>query len=359
VGGGVFGAVTAFELARAGRRVVLLERDPVGGHASGRNPANLNPLLGTPPGLLPLALASFRLHEELHEALAEIGCGEYGLEPVRRALVWFDETEREALVPVARAFDERPGFSADWLSSGDLARLERRTARDAAGAVLLEGNRSLDAVAFNRALLAAASRLGAAVVQTAVRRIDRRPDGFRVVCGDGGAVECHSVVLATGPWVAEAREWLGITVPVRPVRGQMVRVKLAGGPLAIDVTHGPISLYRRGPEAAWVGATHEEAGFDERPTADGLRWLLDAAARVVPVVREGTVFDHGAALRPTTPDGMPLVGPVARQEGVFVANGGGGKGMLLCAAAGRALREIIVDGGTALPVTAVASGRVA
>jgi len=359
VGGGVFGAVTAFELARAGLGVTLVDRDPPGAHASGRNPANLNPILGTPPELLPLALASFRLHAELQASLAEVGCGDYRLADVRRVLVWCDEAERGALDAVAAAFAGQHGFASSRLDGRDLALLEPRVAGAARGGVLLDGNRSLDAAAFNRALLEAVARHGGRLLRAAVRRIEPRSGGFRVSVADAATIDCRTVVLATGPWVAECREWLAVDLPVRPVRGQMARVTLPGGPLHVDVTHGPISLYRRGAEATWVGATREEAGFDERPTAHGLQSLLDTAAKFVPVVREATVVDHMAALRPTTPDGLPLIGPVPGHEGVYVANGGGGKGMLLCAAAGRAIRDLVVDGGTSLPIGARVGERVA
>jgi glycine oxidase len=357
VGGGVFGAVTAFELARAGRTVVLFERDPIGSHASGRNPANLNPILGTPAPLLSLALESFRLHESLHHELTAVGCGEYRIEPVRRILVWCQESEREPLVSVARDFSEQPGFAARWLDAGQVRHQEPRLAADVAGGLLLEGNRSLDAAAFNRAVVAGATNHGARVVQSDVRELDPIDSGFRLTTASGEAWTFGAVVLATGPWVEETKRWLGITAAVRPVRGQMARVELPGGPVTADVTHGKISIYRRGSSEAWLGTTHEEAGFDEQPTPEGLEWLVSTAARSLPCVREARVTEQVAALRPTTPDGLPLLGPVPGREGIFLANGGAWKGMLLCAAAGRAIRDLIVDGGTSLPVEAFAPGR--
>lgn len=359
MGGGVFGAVTAFELARAGRSVVLFERDPIGSHASGRNPANLNPILGTPKPLLPLALASFRLHESLHHGLTAVGCGDYRLEPVRRVLAWCQDSEREPLESIARDFSGQPGFTARWIDAGQVRHLEPRLAADVAGGLLIEGNRSLDAATFNRALVDAATSHGAQVVRADVRGLDPMGCGYRLTTASGESFECGAVVLATGPWVGETQRWLGIAAAVRPVRGQMARVELPGGPVAADVTHGKISIYRRSPSEAWLGVTHEEVGFDEQPTAAGLEWLVTNAARILPCVREARVTEHVAALRPTTPDGLPLVGPVPGREGIFLANGGGGKGMLLCAAAGRAIRDLIVDGGTSLPVDAFAPGRAA
>lgn len=210
VGGGVFSAVSAFELAQAGRTVVLFERNPIGTHASGRNPANLNPILGTPASLLPLALASFQLHESLHQELTATGFDEYRLEPVRRLLTWSQESEREALESIAKDFLQQPGFAAKWLDAKQALHLEPRLVADVAGGLLIEGNRSLDATAFNRALVA------------------------------------------------------------------------------------------------------------------GAQWLVSNAARILPCVNEARVIEHVAALRPMTPKGLPLLGPVPGREGIFLANGGGG-----------------------------------
>ena len=111
VGGGVFGCCAAYELARSGARVSLIERDATGAHASGRNPGNLNPILGAVPALVPFALESFRLHRELATALAAGGTASYALEPVKRVLVAFDEKDEDELHAVERAFAGHPSFA--------------------------------------------------------------------------------------------------------------------------------------------------------------------------------------------------------------------------------------------------------
>jgi glycine/D-amino acid oxidase-like deaminating enzyme len=81
VGGGVFGCCAAYELARSGARVAVIERDPIDVHASSRNPGNLNPILGAPSALVPFAIESLRLHLELSGTLAADGGARYALEP--------------------------------------------------------------------------------------------------------------------------------------------------------------------------------------------------------------------------------------------------------------------------------------
>src|SRR5438552_7031762 len=111
VGGGVFGCCAAYQLAKSGARTTLIERDRIGDHSSGRNPGNLNPILAAKPQLVPLALDSFRLHLTLAEELAALGCSSYGIEPVRRVLVAFNETDGNELDDIGRLFAGHAGFS--------------------------------------------------------------------------------------------------------------------------------------------------------------------------------------------------------------------------------------------------------
>ena len=89
----MFGCCAAYELARSGARVAVIERDPIDVHASSRNPGNLNPILGAPSALVPFAIESLRLHLELSGTLAADGGARYALEPVRRVLVAFDDND--------------------------------------------------------------------------------------------------------------------------------------------------------------------------------------------------------------------------------------------------------------------------
>ena len=130
----------------------------------------------------------------------------------------------------------------------------------------------------------------------------------------------------------------------------MLRLKLPGANVTHDFTHGIISLYRRSDDKVWVGVTRERCGLDERPTDDGKRLLIEGAARIMPAVREATLVAHLAALRPATPTGLPVIGRAPGWNNVFVANGGGIKGVLLSTGMGVAVRDLVLTGETAMPV---------
>jgi glycine oxidase len=180
-----------------------------------------------------------------------------------------------------------------------------------------------------------------------LKKEDDRVVGVRT---SDGIIACDAVVLATGPWVGETREWLGFDLPVTPVKGEMLRIRLQGAGLQYDFTRGMISLYRRGRDECWIGVTREQTGFDETPTDAGRRHLLEAAARIMPAVRQAVLLEHVASLRPMSASGLPLVGRVPGWSNAYITNGGGIKGMLLCTGVGLAISDMILSGDTGMPI---------
>jgi glycine oxidase len=157
-----------------------------------------------------------------------------------------------------------------------------------------------------------------------------------------GEIACDAVVLATGPWISETERWLGLSLPVTPLKGEMLRMKLAGEGLRFDLTHGPVSLYRRGRDEAWVGVTQEEAGMDETPTREAREYLLGEAIHILPEMARAELLEHTASLRPVTPGGLPIAMKAGNWENVYIANGGGGKGVLLCTGIARKIHDLLL-----------------
>jgi glycine oxidase len=349
IGAGVFGASAAYHLARAGARITLVERDDFCRHASGRNPGNLNPLLATRSEIVPLALESLHLHLVLAGELAAAGAP-YSIEPVRRVLVAFGDEERAGFDATERLFAPHPAFSTTRLDRCALQRIESRLSGTIEEGLLIEGNRSLDSCTYNRALLAGARKARADVIRANVIGLDTRGITVSAVRTDAGSFVCDAVVLATGPWVVETKSWIDIGLDVEPVKGELLRMRLPAPNITHDLTHGMISLYRRGNDEVWVGVTRESAGFDETPTAEGRRALIEGASRIMPAMREAVLIEHVASLRPMTRSGLPVIGRLPQWNNVFIANGGGIKGVLLSAAVGAAIRDLVLSDTTTLPV---------
>jgi glycine oxidase len=166
-----------------------------------------------------------------------------------------------------------------------------------------------------------------------VERIHR--EGAKItgvrVAGEGDVAARH-VVVAAGAW-SGAIEGLP-PVPLRPVKGQIIRLRDPHGPGLLDriVRFDGGYLVSRGDGRYVLGATMEERGFDETVTAGGLYELLRDAGELVPGIHELVVEECSAGLRPATPDNAPLLGCDAELEGLVWATGHYRNGILLAPA---------------------------
>ena len=128
-------------------------------------------------------------------------------------------------------------------------------------------------------------------------------------------------MLATGAWTRLLGDGLGVNLPTKPVKGQLIAY--ANAPLR---PHGIISghggyVRPRSDGTTLVAATEEEVGFDRRVTGDGVAWLLDLTRKLCPVLLQGEVVETWTGLRPGSETGNPLIGPVPGYEGLWVSAG--------------------------------------
>ena len=151
-----------------------------------------------------------------------------------------------------------------------------------------------------------------------------------IVETDRGSLTTNAVVLAGGSWSgAIAVDGVGVTVPVRPVRGQLLRLAWTGTPLRRVTWSSRCYLVPWDEGTLLVGATVEEVGFDERTTVAGVRELLDAADDILPRASSAGFLGARAGLRPATPDALPVIGASAAMPNLMYATGHYRNGVLL------------------------------
>ncbi|MET0771098.1 MAG: FAD-dependent oxidoreductase, partial [Solirubrobacteraceae bacterium] len=193
-------------------------------------------------------------------------------------------------------------------------------------ALELRGDHSVDPRRLVAALRAAVAATGGEV--RAPVHVARVRAGS-VELGDGTVLEAGTVVLAAGA----AAGGLGPALPVRPVKGQVLRLRDPNGPGLIERTVRTLDAYLvpRADGRYVLGATMEERGWDRTPTAGGVYELLRDIAEVVPGVLELELEEVLAGLRPATPDNRPALGFA---DGVLVAAGHHRNGILLAGLTG-------------------------
>lgn len=375
VGAGAIGSAVAFCLARAGQRVVLVEREGIASGASTHATGSFS-LLGadfpTEPALR-LGVASYRLTRALIGELEELS-GIDTLYQRRPGLRVALEEEEEAYIR-NRADWQAQRVPFDWIDGDEVRRIEPRLSPRIRGAAYEQESAQVDSGRFSLALASAAERLGATLRLRRVSGLERaggRVTGVRHV---SGSIACGAVVLAMGPWASVASAWLDFPLPIRPLWGERLLLKLDGEPLAALVNspkRGHLIWRRDGflsagstagrdfdDQRRYLADRPDDASFIARPTEAARYEITQRAVDVLPAAEEATVVQQLAGYRPLSPDRLPLIGPAPGCDGAFLATGHGTKGIHLALATGQIVADLITRGSTDLdvPLAAFDPGR--
>ncbi len=358
IGGGLAGCATAYYLAAAGVEATIIERDSVASHASGFALGGLVPLGGTgiPGPLEALSLESFRMHLELAPVLKEGAGVDTQFQLLPAVVLAYTKEEVAALQTHLPWQQAQNGFTVTWKSGQEVAAMEPRLAPGVLGGVEVQHVGMLDPYRFGLALLQAAESRGATMRHGVARGLRFHGDRVRAVQVGDEEISCDAVVIAQGPWTGQAAAWLGIELPVEPLKGQILRLR-AGGPPLPYLSWGHSYAVTKADGLVWAGTTEEMAGFDESPSSEGRHAIMKSVLQALPYLVDAEIVLHTACLRPVTPDGLPILGKVPDKDGVFIATGGGRKGVHLAPIMGRITADLVINGKTRFDIAALAPGR--
>jgi glycine oxidase len=360
-GGGLIGLSVAWRCAQRGLDVVVVEADGErgAGHAAAGMLAPITEAAYGEEHLLRLCRASLDRYPAFVAELERASGVDVGLRTSGTLQVGFDADDQRALNEL-HAFRVELGLPVERLTPGQARRREPALTPRLRGAVLVPTDHAVNARQLRVALLAAATAAGVRVIDATVAAVvvDRgRATGVRLVTGH--VIDGDSVVLALGAW--SGCQPSVPELPVRPVKGQILRLRGADGLLTGTVralVRGrSVYLVPVGTAEMIVGATVEELGFDSAPTAGGVYGLLRDAIEVVPGITELELAETIVRFRPGTPDNAPLLGPIGPggPAGLVLATGHYRNGVLLTPVTGDAIAAYLADG--ELPPEATGFGR--
>ncbi len=377
VGGGVIGCAVAYELAKEGLRVTLLERAGLCAGASGANAALIWPQAMRRDVALDLTLACARLFPTLGEELgADI---EYrrtgGMVAIETDAQWAQMTEYVAGQPAV-------GLHAELLDGAEARRREPLLAPDIRGAVFAEHGGTINPFRLTLGYAHAARVRGATLVTgTEALSLLRRGDritGVRTLTGD---LESEVVILAGGAWSGPLAATANLRVPVTPRQGMMVVTEPA--PFHLRHVLKPIKsdpdMWRFSqpwpPDAPGkpgydpnlppgkgmgvaqtvtrnlvIGSTSRFVGLDRSPTLAGIRYVLESARRIAPAIGQLRMLRTWAGFRPYTPDGLPLLGPAPGVDGLVLATGHDGSGIGMSPVSARLVAAAVTKADPPLPL---------
>jgi glycine oxidase len=319
-GAGIIGLSTALELARQKLRVTVLER----GHAMAEASWAAAGMLAArdaenPPELRPLSELSISLYFDYLNTIEKLS----GLQVPLRTSGTLQGSARNHSCQNALSPAELIALLPELNTAG----------RD----FLLLEEHSLDPRDLCAALPKAAAAAGVTLIeQTPVLKVQ---SAFRRV-----EITTKQTTYSAAHFINCCGAWAGdiASLPtIEPRKGQMVTVKLPSHRSLKYVIRTPeLYLVPRGDGRVVIGASVERAGFDKSVDETTICALLDEAAALWPPIREATIVETWAGLRPGSADGLPMIGAYGR-ENCWIASGHFRNGIMLAPATARVMSELI------------------
>jgi glycine oxidase len=318
VGAGVIGLTTGWRTSQRGLHTLVLDAGEVAQGATHVAAGMLAPVSEASFGeedLLALNLEAARRYPDFVSELEDEAGAETGYRSCGTLAVALDRDQAEVLRRL-HDFHLSHGLESEWLRGRECRALEPGLSSSVVGGYRSSLDHQVSPRLLADALVRALGRAGGELrSETPVSGVvveGDRATGVELETGE--RLHADHVVGAAG-W--RSSELGGLPeearVPVRPVKGQILRLRGdSRTPIAQRVIGTPeVYVVPRANGRVVVGATVEERGTDKTVTAGGVFELLRSAYEVLPGIAELELVETAAGLRPAAPDNMPIIGPGA------------------------------------------------
>lgn len=335
IGGGILGASTAYQLARSGADVVIIDGKHKG-QATDAAAGIICPWLSQRrnQAWYRLAREGARYYPALIEELEREGETETGYARVGALRI---HREKDKLIELEKRAKQRKQVAPEMgeitqLTPSEVKRLFPPLADDYA-ALHITGAARVDGRALREALLRAAIRKGAVVL-----------DGEAELCLDGNKITgarvrdekivADAVIVCAGAWVNPLLAPLDVDFKATFQKAQIVHLALPGmdtGSWPVIMPPGDQYILAFDDNRIVIGATHENdpQGYDTRVTAGGLHEVFNKALMYAPELAESSFLEARVGFRPFTPGFLPVIGALPGWKGIFVGNGLGASGLTM------------------------------
>lgn len=341
VGGGAIGSSIAWQAAKKGLNVLLVERGRIGQEASSAAAGMLGAQLEAdrPGPMLDLCVSSRSIFPEFAAELRKDSGIDIELTQNGILQLAFNDEEKSFLEKEAQ-WQEAAGLRCEWWSGEKVARREPSLA-PCLGGLYLPDDGNLHAHRFMDALRIAVHHFASVLEQTEILRVEKTADCFRVYTHQDTSFEAERLVLAAGAFATSLLRSLELSIDIHPVKGQMMAIR----PRDLQLQHTVFSqhayLVPKRDGKIVVGATEErEARYDKSPSSDSLAWLLYSLKRIAPSLGHSEFIHTWTGLRPEG-SGPPLIGPVPTIPGLFLSLGHFRNGILLSAITSEILAHLL------------------
>jgi sarcosine oxidase subunit beta len=372
IGGGIAGASTAYHLAQHGHEVTLLERGEIASEASGVNAGSIGAIgWGHTPDLEAyLTMGSLEIFQSLQLDLG------YDIAFRQSGCLQAIHTEAQYVYIRDRVQHlQAHGYNVALLSSREARNIEPELNPALLGCMYMPLRAQADPQQATRALAAAAARSGARIrTQHAVTSVQQRPDDTYMVETADDTFIAGMLIIAAGAWCAEIGIWLGLHIPIKPVRGQMWATEqlpprvfhtISSAASAMDWHHAPGNDHETPPHLTHRGSVRRTrhlygrqtrngdiifggdrqlVGYNTVPDPAGIEVNHAHAAEVLPLLSTLSIARTWAGLMPFSLDGAPLIGQIPQRRNLYIVSGLASSGFGRGPMAGKLLADTIHTG---------------
>ncbi len=351
IGGGLHGCSAALHLARRGLKVLVIEKDYVGRHASGVNAGGVR-RLGRDLAEVPLSVASMELWHRIRD-LVDDDCGFEASGQVKIA-----ESEADLEVLSARAAQLRDlGFGhEEVIDRRELRTLLPAVAQHCVGGVVSRADGAANPYRTTLAFKRTAESLGVRFEEgSRVRRLRRQGRDWEIITDQGSHVAARLVNCA-GAWAGDIAAILGEPVPLQAI-APMMMITSPMPPFVrpvVGATSRPLSFKQLANGTVMIGGGRlGRAVPDQNLTELDFQELGLGATTVLdlfPIMRGAEVVRAWAGIEAQMPDKIPVIGPSSTEDGIFHAFGFSAHGFQLGPIVGAVIAEVLTTGSSNLPI---------
>ena len=370
IGGGVVGSATAYFLAQAGKKVVLVDKGYKAGEASAANAAFVWSITRKPGIDIRLAMHSFSIHRQLQDELDK------DFEYVHNGgLLVIDDQAQFPFVEThlnARAED---GYPLEMIDAKQVFELEPLLNRERIlGAVFSADDGTTNPIFLVISLNLQAQKLGAKIFHhTEVKGIEVQGGKVKGVITDKGTIQTDTVVNAAGSWGCFIGEMVGLKVPITPFQLAMLVTEqlppcishpIMGASYMMAEDTGKkgglkcgLIISQQAAGNLLIGASWRDAGYDKRMIQEEIELMASVNVQGMPMLKNVRVIRSYANFFPHTEDDLPILGKVDGVEGFIMACGHNGHGIGMGPGSGKMIQELICTGDTSIPLDELSLSR--
>ena len=344
IGAGVVGLTTALKLAERNVSVTLLDRQQVGRKASWAGAGMVPP--GNPDRATTPEARLRSYSHSLWPEFAEDLVARTGIDIGYHICGAIEVCNAEASDLLQKNYEHwtAEGIRAERFSSREVRQYVADLDARFDSAIYLPDFGQIRNPRYLQALKSACLERGVEILEH-VDALHLRKSGDRIteVRVDDRSLQFDSICFTAGAWTASLLQPFGVSIPVKPVRGQIVQLQLPTQPFRCVIELGRRYLVPRLDGLVLIGSTEEDVGFAKQTTTEGIAGLLEFAASLVPSLGSAEVVKTWAGLRPGSPDELPLLGRVPGLSNAFIGAGHFRSGLQMSPATGMILADLMLE----------------